>query len=100
MSGSTRIALRVSPGASYARVVGRHGDAWKLRVAAPPEGGKANDAVVRLLARVLERPASDVTLVSGHGARDKVVSITGIDLEEAERRLLSAAGLDAKRAAA
>ena len=94
MSGSTRIALRVSLGGSYARVVGRHGDTWKIRVAAPPEGGKANDAVVRLLAKVLALPRRDVTLVSGHGARDKVVSLDGIDTDETERRLLSAAGLD------
>ena len=94
MTRSTRIALRVSPGGSYARVVGRHGDAWKVRVAAPPEDGKANDAVVRLLATVLALPQRDVTLVSGHAARDKIVSLAGIDTDETERRLLSAAGLD------
>jgi uncharacterized protein (TIGR00251 family) len=94
VSGSTRIALRVSPGKSYARVVGRHGDAWKIRVAAPPEDGKANDAVVRLLATVLALHERDVTLVSGHGARDKIVALDGIDTAETERRLLSAAGLD------
>ena len=94
MSGSTRIALRVSPGGSYARVVGRHGDAWKVRVAAPPEGGKANDAVLHLLARVLELPRRDVTLVSGGSTRDKIVSLGGIGTDETERRLLSAADLD------
>jgi uncharacterized protein (TIGR00251 family) len=99
VSGSTRIALRVSPGGSYARVVGRHGGAWKVRVAAPPEGGKANDAVVALLATVLELSQRDVTLVSGHGARDKIVALAGIDSDETERRLLSAAGLDGKEAA-
>lgn len=99
MSGSTRIALRVSPGGSHARVVGRHGDAWKVRVAAPPEDGKANDAVVRLLAAALDLPQRDVTLVSGHGARDKVVSLAGIDPGEAERRLSSAAGLHGTGAA-
>ena len=99
MSGSTRIALRVSPGGSDARVVGRHGDAWKVRVSAPPEGGKANDAVVWLLATVLALPQRDVTLVSGHGARDKVVALAGIDTEETERRLLSAAALDGNEAA-
>src|SRR5205814_8441172 len=94
---STRLQLRVSPGARRAHVVGRHGEAWKVRVAAPPEGGKANDAVVRLLAAALELPPRDVTLVSGHGARDKVVSVAGIDTAETERRLSSAAGLDGKR---
>ena len=63
-------------------------------MAAPPEGGKANDAVVHLLAKVLEIAERDVTLISGHRARDKVVSLAGIGTEDTERRLLSAAGLD------
>jgi uncharacterized protein (TIGR00251 family) len=92
VTASTRIALRVSPGGSSARVVGRHGEAWRIRVAAPPENGKANDAVIRLLASALDLAQRDVTLVSGHGARDKVVSLAGIDSREAERRLSSAAG--------
>jgi len=60
-------------------------------VAAPAEGGKANEAVLHLLARVLAVPRHAVTLVAGHGARDKVVSLAGIDPEETERRLASAA---------
>jgi uncharacterized protein (TIGR00251 family) len=91
VSAPTRLQLRVSPGASTAGIVGRHGDAWKVRVAAPPEGGRANEAVVRLLADALELPQRDVEIVSGHGARDKVVSLAGIDLAEAERRLESLA---------
>ena len=89
---STRLRLRVSPGARSARVVGRHGQAWKVRVAAPPEGGRANDAVVRLLAETLSLPRGAVTLVSGHGARDKVVRLDGLDQTQIERRLQSAAG--------
>jgi uncharacterized protein YggU (UPF0235/DUF167 family) len=82
----------VAPGASRAGVVGRHGDAWKLRVAAPPEGGRANDAVIRLLADTLALPRASVTLVSGHGARDKIVELTGLEPGQIERRLTSAAG--------
>jgi uncharacterized protein (TIGR00251 family) len=82
----------VAPGASRAGVVGRHGDAWKLRVAAPPEGGRANDAVIRLLADTLAVPRASVTLVSGHGARDKIVELTGLEPGQIERRLTSAAG--------
>jgi len=91
---STRVRLRVSPGANSARVVGRHGEAWKVRVAAPPEGGRANDAVVRLLAETLSLPRDAVTLVSGHGARDKIVELAGLDPTQIERRLSSAAGKD------
>jgi uncharacterized protein len=91
---STRVRLRVSPGANSAHVVGRHGEAWKVRVAAPPEGGRANEAVVRLLAETLSLPRDAVTLVSGHGARDKIVQLAGLDPTQIERRLSSAAGKD------
>jgi uncharacterized protein (TIGR00251 family) len=82
----------VSPGAARAAVVGRQGAAWKVRVAAPPEGGKANDAVVRLLAETLGVPRRDVAIVSGHGARDKIVTLSGIGPGEIERRLAAASG--------
>jgi uncharacterized protein len=83
--------LRVAPGATRARVVGRHGEAWKVRVTAAPEGGRANDAVVRLLADTLSLPREAVTLVSGHGARDKIVELAGIGPSQIERRMTSAA---------
>ena|SRR5437588_4446665 len=89
---STRLRLRVAPGSARAGVVGRHGEAWKLRVAAPAEAGRANDAVVRLLAEALSLPRASVTLVSGHGTRDKIVELAGIDPGEIDRRLSSAAG--------
>ena len=89
---STRLRLRVSPGANSAHVVGRHGEAWKVRVTAPAEEGRANEAVVRLLAETLSLPRDAVTLVSGHGARDKIVQLTGLDPTQIERRLSSAAG--------
>src|SRR5436309_3724807 len=89
---STRLRLRVAPGAARTGVVGRHGEAWKVRVAAPAEAGRANDAVVRLLAEALSLPRASVKLVSGHGARDKIVELAGIDPGEIDRRLSTAAG--------
>jgi uncharacterized protein (TIGR00251 family) len=91
---ATRLRLRVSPGAARSGVVGRHGDGWKVRVAAAPEAGRANDAVVQLLADTLDVPRSDVTLVSGHGGRDKIVQLAEADLADVERRLDSAARRD------
>jgi uncharacterized protein len=88
----TRVRLRVAPGATRAGVVGRHGDAWKVRVTAPAESGRANNAVVGLLAETLELPRTAVTLVSGHSARDKIVELAGIGPEDLERRLSSTAG--------
>jgi uncharacterized protein (TIGR00251 family) len=89
---STRLRLRVSPGAARAGVVGRHGEGWKIRVAAAPEAGRANDAVIRLLAEALSLPRGAVTLVSGHSGRDKVVELAGLGRSQIERRLAVAAG--------
>jgi uncharacterized protein (TIGR00251 family) len=89
---ATRVRLRVSPGARRTGVVGRHGDAWKVRLAAPPEDGRANDALVRLLADTLALSRESVRVVSGHGARDKIVELTGIDPPNVERRLATASG--------
>jgi hypothetical protein len=62
-----------------------------MRVAAPPEGGRANEAVVRLLADTLSVPRDAVTLVSGHGGRDKIVELVGLGPSQIEKRLASAA---------
>jgi uncharacterized protein YggU (UPF0235/DUF167 family) len=59
-------------------------------VAEAPERGRANDAVLALLARTLGVPRASLTLVSGHGARDKVVELDGIEPGEVERRLTAA----------
>jgi uncharacterized protein len=88
----TRVRVRVSPGAMSTRIVGPHGEGWKVRVAAPPEGGRANDAVLRLLADALAVPRDAVTLVSGQSGRDKIVELVGLDPSQIERRLSSAAG--------
>jgi len=89
-AGSTRLRLRVSPGASRAGIVGPHGDGWKIRVTAPPEAGRANEAVLRLVAETLDLPLSAVTLVSGHGAREKIVQLTGVEPAQVARRFASA----------
>ena len=95
MGLTTRVRLRVSPGAARAAIVGRHGEAWKVRVAAAPERGKANEAVLALLAEMLSVPRSSVSLVSGGGSRDKIVELAGIEPDELERRLATAGGQEA-----
>jgi uncharacterized protein (TIGR00251 family) len=89
---TTRLRLRVAPGAAHPAVVGRHGDAWKVRVAAAPERGRANDAVLALLADTLDLPRRSVSLVSGETSRDKIVELAGIGPEDADRMLASAGG--------
>ena len=93
----TRLRLRVVPGAGSAGVVGRHGDGWKVRVTAPPERGRANAAVVELVAATLALPRASVSLVSGHGGRDKILELAGISETELEGRLASAERKDVRR---
>ena len=80
----------MSPGARRSELVGRLGDAWKLRVSAPPERGRANDEVVVLLAAELGLARSEIRVVAGKTAREKVVEVDCLTLDEAERRLASA----------
>jgi uncharacterized protein (TIGR00251 family) len=88
---TTTLRLRVSPGSRRSELVGPFADGWKIRVAAPPEDGRANEAVLRLLAEKLDVPRRDVALVSGHAARDKVVAVSDLELADAQRRLQGAA---------
>ena len=92
---STRLRLRVVPGAAKPGVVGRYGDAWKVRVAAVPERGAANAAVVELVALTLGVDPRAVRLVSGLGSRDKIVEVEGLRPDETEARLASAERKDA-----
>ena len=82
-----RVTVTVSPGAARSELVGRHGDGWKARIAAPPERGRANDALCGLLAKALAVPRSSVSVVAGHGGRRKVVEVDGFEAAEIERRL-------------
>ena len=91
----TRLRLRVSPGAARSAVVGRHGDGWKVRLAAAPQRGRANDALVELLSETLAVPRSTVRLVSGRASRDKIVELAGLDPATIDDRLLRAGGKEA-----
>ena len=84
---TARITVKVVPGASRDRIVGVHGDALKVQVAAPPEQGKANDRLCELLAAALGVPVRAVQVESGHHAPRKVVSVHGLALADVHRRL-------------
>ena len=84
--GST-LKVRVAPGASREKIVGAHGDALKIAVREPPEKGRANEAVERLLAEVFGVRPGDVVVVRGHTARDKLVLFRGLGEAELRARL-------------
>jgi uncharacterized protein YggU (UPF0235/DUF167 family) len=84
---STRLRLRVVPGARKPGLAGRYGEGWKVRVSAPPERGAANRAVLELLAGLLGVPAGAVRLVAGQASRDKIVVVEGLSPAQTEARL-------------
>ena len=71
--------VKVVPGASRDRIAGRYGEGIKVQVSAPPEDGKANKAVIAVLAEALRVKVAHVTLVRGQTQPRKVFEIAGID---------------------
>ena len=90
----TSLRLRIVPGARRSGIVGRHADGWKVRIAAAPEAGRANEALLRLLARTLGLSRRDLELTWGRASRDKVVTFEGLTREIADGRLAAAAEHD------
>jgi len=96
-AGDDAIILRVhaQPGAGRSAVVGRYGDALKVKVAAPPQGGRANEAIAALLATELGVKGAQVSLVGGASSRAKRFRIEGLEVDRVDallERMLSAAG--------
>ena len=81
------LLLHVVPRARVTALAGRHGDALKIRLAAPPVDGAANDELIRFLAERLAVPRSAVTIAAGHTSRRKTVTVTGIETAAALRAL-------------
>jgi uncharacterized protein (TIGR00251 family) len=85
--GSVVLRLHVQPRSGRSAVVGRHGNALKVRVAAPPDGGRANAACLALLASSVGVPESQLELVGGASSRLKRVRITGTSTDEVRAQL-------------
>ena len=84
------LRLHIQPGAKKTEVVGPHGDALKIRLAAPPVDGKANAALVEFLAKKVGAGRTAVELISGETSRAKRLRITDIDEPSARQALYSA----------
>ncbi|QRM17970.1 YggU family protein [Dechloromonas sp. TW-R-39-2] len=85
--GRITLTLHIQPGAKKTEFAGLHGDALKIRLAAPPVDGKANEALVKFVAEVLGLPKSAVNLKSGQTSRRKVLEVTGSDSQAIARLL-------------
>lgn len=81
------VHIKVVPGASRDRIAGRLGDAIKVQVSAAPERGKANDAVINLMAGLLGLRKDQITIARGHAQPRKTLEIQGISQEELDRRI-------------
>lgn len=75
--GATVLTLHVQPGAKRTEISGLHGDALKIRLAAPPIEGRANEALLRFIAERFAVPLRNVELMRGAQSRHKMVKITG-----------------------
>ena len=69
------IAVHARPGAKKSAVAGLHGEALKIRVAAPPVEGKANEALTAFVARALGLPRRAVMIVKGDSSREKILLV-------------------------
>ena len=79
--------IKVIPGASRDRIAGRLGDAIKVQVSAAPERGKANDAVINLIAGLLGLRRADIQITRGHTQPRKTLEIQALSQEQLDQRI-------------
>lgn len=81
------IRVQAQPKASRTEIVGPHGDRLKIRIAAPPVDGEANDELLRFLKKKLGIPAAQIELLRGQSSKMKHVTCRGLSVVQAEERL-------------
>ncbi len=85
--GGVIIPVRVSPGASRTAPGGEHDGRWRIYAQAPPDAGRANQAVLRVVSQALGLGSSGARLVSGTTGRNKSVCISGLEIDIVLRRM-------------
>ncbi len=85
--GRLCFAVSVAPRASRSEVIGEHNGALRVRLAAPPANGKANEELVRALSKFFGVPLHAVEIASGHASRQKRVCVAGVDRATFEAKL-------------
>jgi len=84
---SITFAVRVQPRAAKSGVVGELDGALKIRLAAPPVDGAANEELIRLLAKLFDAPRQRIAILSGQTSKNKIIRVRGISVEEVEQVL-------------
>jgi uncharacterized protein len=85
--GGVTFAVRVQPRASKSGVAGELDGVLKVRLAAPPVEGEANEELIRLLAKIFAAPRRRIAILSGQTSKNKVVSVSGVSVDEVSRVL-------------
>ena len=86
-ANAIRIAIKAVPGAARNEIVGPLGDRLKIRVAVPPEGGKANKAICALIAKALIVKSSQVSVLTGKSSAQKTIEVEGMTAALATEKL-------------
>ena len=96
LRGGARTAIltvHVQPGARKTEIIGPHGDALKIRLAAPPVDGKANTALIEFIAKRLDVPKSSICLIGGQTSRRKLLEIASPPANTRQQLLPSGANI-------
>ena len=78
-------AVRVQPRASRSAIAGEVDGALKVRLAAPPVDGEANEELIQLLSKLFKAPRAQIAIRSGQTSRNKLIVVEGVSVEEAEQ---------------
>lgn len=86
-AASTRIRVRLTPRSGRDAILAKEEGVYRVKIKAPPLEGRANRALIALLAKTLRVPKRDVEITAGEKSRDKALRIRGVTQEEVEKRL-------------
>jgi uncharacterized protein len=87
MTLTVNLSVKVQPGAGRNAVVGRINGIWKIKIAAPPDKGKANKELVDFLSGLLNIRKDQINILKGQTSHNKIITVAGLDEAEIARRL-------------
>jgi uncharacterized protein len=84
---TAKISVKVMPNAGKNEISGLTGDVWRIKIAAPPDKGKANKELIEFLSKILEISKDSLTLIKGHTSHNKIIAIYGLTISSVNSRL-------------